>query len=208
MGGVGSGRTSGFGKRLVEDYRCIDIRTWQKNGLKKPGRGFQSIWSDANGKRVGSINVSVKESAVVLSYSYRTRSVEPWQNVEQEIPLDWTRCHYGGERPWFLCPGWVNGKRCQRRVAKLHAAGKYFLCRKCHQLGYRSQVECRSHRLVRKAQKIREKLGGSANLLVPFPPKPKGMHHKTYWKLRIEAEHASSAGLLIIAERFSITEES
>jgi len=40
-------------------------------------------------------------------------------------------------------------------------------------------------------RRIHRRLGGSANLIEPFPEKPKGMHHKTYWRLLLEYEKAS-----------------
>ncbi len=36
------------------------------------------------------------------------------------------------------------------------------------------------YRVLHRAQKIREKLGGSANMMGSFPEKPKGMRHDTY----------------------------
>jgi hypothetical protein len=35
-----------------------------------------------------------------------------------------------------------------------------------------------------------ERLGDSANMTKPFPQKPRGMHHETYWRLREEYDEA------------------
>ncbi|MBN2282751.1 MAG: hypothetical protein JXO48_02565 [Deltaproteobacteria bacterium] len=60
-------------------------------------------------------------------------------------------------------------------------------------------------RLITKASNIRRRLGGSGDLIgVPFPSKPKNMHWKTYWKLRIESENARTYSLMIAAKRVGI----
>jgi hypothetical protein len=53
------------------------------------------------------------------------------------VPLSWTACNLGGQRPWFFCPG----AGCGRRVVILYAPGCYFLCRPCYDLSYESQRE-------------------------------------------------------------------
>jgi hypothetical protein len=65
-------------------------------------------------------------------------------------------------------------------VAILYGAGRYFLCRHYYDLTYESQAEDLPTRLILKAQKIRQRLGGTASLIDPFPQQPKGMHWRTY----------------------------
>lgn len=96
------------------------------------------------------------------------------------VPLTWTPCTKGGERPYFTCPGRVNGRDCQRRVAKLYGAGRYFLCRSCYGLAYASQSETPQDRLLRRANKLRRSLGGNPGMASPLPPRAKGMWQTTY----------------------------
>jgi hypothetical protein len=60
---------------------------------------------------------------------------DPSNNV---IEYTSTKCHFGGERFWFICP------YCSRRVSKLYLppSGDYYACRKCHNLTYES---CKEH---------------------------------------------------------------
>jgi hypothetical protein len=123
---------------------------------------------------------------VILSYRHRSGPSGEWEDVKEPVPLKWTECHFGVERPWFVCPG----DRCGRRVAILYGPGKYFLCRHCYDLRYESQREDKKDRALRRAQKIRQRLGGSANRMDPFPERPKGMHHDTYMRLLLEHQEA------------------
>ncbi len=87
--------------------------------------------------------------------------------------LEWTPCNFGGERPWFVCPG----EGCSRRVAILYGSGPGRpLCRCCRDLAYESQREDRIGRAKRRAEKDRSRLP-------PSGTRPKGMHHATFQKL-------------------------
>jgi hypothetical protein len=46
--------------------------------------------------------------------------------------------------------------------------------------------------MLTKTQAIRVKLGGEPGLIHDFPPKPKGMHWRTYYRLREKADDAEN----------------
>jgi hypothetical protein len=171
--GVGSGSWYRFDKKTTtEECQSIDVRYLHRNGLLRPGRSFSLRWSWA-GRQTGSIGgVTHDDSRVTFFYRHRGGMGGEWEDVKETVALEWTPCNFGGERPWFICPG----ADCGRRVALLYGRGRYFLCRHCYDLRYESQREDKMHRALRRTQKIRERLGGSANMLEPFPEKPKGMH--------------------------------
>jgi hypothetical protein len=64
------------------------------------------------------------------------------------------------------------------------------LCRYCYDLRYESQREDKMHRALRRAQKIRKRLDGSANMMEPLLERPKGMHHDTYMRMFREHQEA------------------
>ena len=202
MGGSGSGRWPCLQKKgAVDSFRQIDVREWNRRGLLNPGTTFNWIWWNSDGARTVTIRVCAGEEAVILLYDHQSNAAER-QEIRERIPLDRTPCQFGGSRPWFRCPGIVDGQHCRRRVAILYGAGPYFLCRHCYDLAYPSQREDKSNRLVRKAQKIRRALGGSGGLDEPFPPKPRGMHWKTYRDLEWEARVAEHDSWIALAQRF------
>jgi hypothetical protein len=114
--------------------------------------------------------------------------------VDETVGIVRMPCRLGGSRPFFVCPGVMNGIACERRVAKLYGAGRYFLCRHCYGLAYASQREGALDRALRRANKVRQRLGGEPGMAARFPGRPKGMGQKTYKRLSwavFEAEMAA-----------------
>ena len=197
MGGYGSGGWYRWNsKSTTESQHRVDIRWLRKQGYLLTGKFGLLSWSQGD-KQTGSINFKIEANHMILKYRHRSQGGE-WQKIEQTVSFDRTPCNYGGQRKWFLCP------QCVKRVAVLYGAGKYFLCRHCYNLTYASQRESKADRLMRKARKIRKKMGGSGNLVAPFPDKPKGLHWRTYYRLREKSEYANNLSCLIMGQRLGI----
>jgi hypothetical protein len=69
-------------------------------------------------------------------------------------------------------------------VAVLYAPGQYFACRQCGGLGYATQKEDAGDRASRRADKLRKRLDWEPGILNGDGGKPKGMHWKTYQRLK------------------------
>ena len=147
-------------KDTTDDYPAIDVRRWQRDGLLERHQSFIFEWL-RNDKVIGSINVSTEPGRVTLTFRHQRGGGE-WKDKKHSVYLDWTECHYGGMRPWFLCPA----SGCGRRVAILYGAG-VFTCRYCLKLAYPSQREAIDDRAARRANKIRKRLDWQQGVLNP-----------------------------------------
>lgn len=199
MGGFGSGRTGG--KAKADSCCSLDVNRLQRGGCLVEGWSGNWQWS-RGGQPAGSIVIQTHGGHLVLSY--RSRSGGEWEDVKETVRLVPIPCRYGGTRMYFECPGVVGGSACARRVAKLYASGGYFLCRHCYRLAYYSQSEDRWDRLMRRANKIRARLGGAPGTATPFPARPKGMWHRTYERLRrrgLEAQMRADEAFVETAQK-------
>ena len=188
MGGFGSGRRSGSGRDTVEGCRSIDVNRLHRAGCLRAGWWGGWNWT-RDGEKVASINLRAEVERLHLSCRVRIGGGE-WEDVEEIVRIVRVPCRLGGARPYFLCPGVVNGISCGRRVARLHGPGRYFLCRHCYRLAHASQSEAGSDRALRRATKIRQRLGGDPGMAAPCPARPKGMWRRTYERLRKEVFEA------------------
>jgi hypothetical protein len=179
------------GRTTCESCTSIDVRRWHREGQLRAGQYFSWSWM-RGGEPVCRIGVRTEWDAVVLMYRRRHWSATEWKFIEQRVPITWTLCRLGGRRPWFICSVYCGGRYCGRRVAVLYGAGELFACRRCYGLAYASQQQTAMDRGVSRAQKIRMQLGGSVSLFDPFPERPKGMHRRTYLRLRRQAEAAET----------------
>jgi hypothetical protein len=163
-------------------------------------------WS-RDGEKVASINLRAEHDQLRLTYRVRLNGGE-WEDVAEAVRIVRLPCRYGGARPYFVCPGIVNGIVCSRRVAKLYGPGRYFLCRHCYRLVHASQSEGGLDRALRRANTIRQRLGGDPGMAAPFPSRPKGMWRRTYeclhrrtFEIEMRAEEAMDLHVASLAAR-------
>jgi hypothetical protein len=189
MGGSGSGSYYRWNsKTIVEDGLTLNLGKLVRDGLVIPGQHVSGsiVWRRvSSGEETASIGYEAdlsKPNIAFMRLHYRHNE----KPMDYMVSLTTTRPHFGGLRWWFVCPA------CGRRVAKLHSppGGDIFASRAAYGLAYHSQRESPLFRQLTITQEIRERLGGGRCIDDPFPDKPKGMHWKTYWKLRGKAEWA------------------
>ena len=122
-------------KATVEGCLTLDVNRLARWGALKSGAAGTLTFTDGRGGPVGSVGYRTVGRVLVLRYA---ANEEP---VECPVTLQTTTPGFGGWRHWFTCPLAVDGVPCGRRAGKLHLRGRWFGCRHCHRLTYRSCQE-------------------------------------------------------------------
>lgn len=163
------------GRDCTSDMLQLDVRHLHRAGLLNPGR-YVLQWKRGSDV-LASIDLTTLADCVRFTYRHNSDGGAQWQDTHALARLQRTPCHLGGYRAWWLCP------RCGRRVAILYA-GETPACRHCYRLAYPSERESPTGRAIRKADKIRERLGWEPGILNGSGGKPKGMHWRTFAQLQ------------------------
>ncbi len=171
-------------KATTEGCLQVDIRKLARDGLLQQGAEH----SLADGKSRYELRLASDQGRMRVQHGISM--LAGFRRLAEEVvAIDWTECHYGGTRPWFLCPG------CGRRVAilygckigrdgsKLPIRNRTLKCRQCHDLCYPSQHEEWDQRMRRRADNIWARIGGR------YGNKPKRMHWRIYDRLVDQARY-------------------
>ena len=179
-------------KSTVEDGLTLSISTLKK-GIREVAEGHAvgwagiSSWSNtATGTRTASLGYTIRKStgAPVVWLDYKKGD----EALTYQVYLTSTNPNYGGRRWYFICP--LMG--CSRRVACLYLApgARYFGCRQCYKLTYRSTREELTDKVDSRLYKVRRRMRvegeATGSILDPIPPRRRYMHLKTYRRLMME----------------------
>lgn len=178
MGGWGSGLDYyDDAKPNESDFNKLDISSFTKKGIIPTDVTITgtSDWS-TNGEKHSSISFEAYTGCndPYIRLDYHSSYGIPY---DYRIYLTTTTPYYGGQRWWFLCP------KCNARVGVLFGDG-LFMCRHCVNINYVCQQLQPMFRFKHLAYKELYALKGDYDLHSKYypPPRPKGMHKKTYDK--------------------------
>lgn len=195
--------------RRTDHFNQLDIRELPDE-MFEPGASTSWSWwrstgchrGDTKGEKVATIGMRCEtKHRMWLVYSV------DGEDKKYPVSVEWTPCNFGGERPWWLCPG----QGCGRRCAILYG-GEVFVCRECRDLTYyRETISGQSVKILQhKIRKIErqykdEDMPDCVDLL---GDKPKHMHESTwaeiqdeYERLRDEYDRAFAMKARQLAER-------
>lgn len=185
-------------RRTTNDMRSLDVRKLQRENALQEGITRRWRWWREGGPTLHEAVIASHTSHVLITHACNLTN---GMQTTYRIDVERTACHLGGHRVWWRCPA----AGCNRRVAMLYGCqGAIFACRHCHHLNYKSQRETQSDRTIRKADKLRERLGWQSGIAHGPQGKPHRMRWKTYWQHLSEYNRLEQSILGNIAQRFSI----
>jgi len=168
MGKGGERSGAGRPRQRVLTTECfrLDVRALRRAGEVRDGDAWRMTYRRP-GQPAECLELARRADELIVQFD---------SGDVRRVPIEDAPCRFGGERQWLRCI-WCNG-----RAAVLYLVGHAFKCRRCAGLAYPSQLEQAHARAVRSHDKIK------ARLIGPHGTKPKGMHWRTFERLRAELE--------------------
>jgi hypothetical protein len=142
------GRAVRHPRLRVDRVHTLDLRDLRRAGLfSNPSETprfsqWRWGWSGEVWSEVGFACLRRADGAMAVALIHPRDQDRGWQSPVGYLAwVTWTRCHFGGVRPWFLCPAERGSVPCLRRCRVLYRpfGASCFACRVCWGLTYESR---------------------------------------------------------------------
>ena len=142
------GRVPWSHRVMVEDCLVFSMDTLNRDGVfsRLLDSLITCVWRDSSGEEIASVGYWIGRNDsgdFTLRFSYTVSFGEESTPVSYTVETVTAPCGFVRFKRWFLCPLAIYGVPCRRRVSKLYLPprARYFGCRQCYNLTYRSQKE-------------------------------------------------------------------
>ncbi len=134
---VNMGREHSWNKKnVVDNYQRIDLAQIK---LNYSYNDMAISWGENRECSIGLV-LDTEQMTARFRYKQINKLKNTSEDFDYTFPLDSTPCHFGGKRYWFKCQAIaLNGTTCNRRVRVLLNGGKFYVCRHCLNLSYKSR---------------------------------------------------------------------
>jgi hypothetical protein len=170
-------------KLMASDLASLDLFKFHKAGGLVPGAVTRVRWPYPTAPL--DITVRAESDRIMLSID---GAGEVPVRVEREA------VYFGGLRPWLVC------SICLARRRSLYIKDGCVGCRQCFGLCYRSRCEFwLSSPALRRAVKLRRRLGADVQPFAPLPPRPRYRTARNWYDnivAEIHAHEAEALGML------------
>jgi hypothetical protein len=178
---MGRGQYTRWNAKIsTTNLHFLRLAEFKKHKCLAPGQWHEWYWS-RDGKKTASVRFTVTDNAIRFIYAFRDGG-DNQIDVDRTILLTLTPCNFGGFRKWFRCG-------CARKVATMYIHGQEIACRHCFNAVYPSQREDAVDRKWRKICKLEDrlnKIGDDPIQMVDDRHRPKGMHRRTFARIKHE----------------------
>ena len=175
------------------ELRSLNIGQLQQWGYLRVGCTGERNWR-RKGETIASIKLQGGPARVDIAYSARDEA-DIWRTARERIEIRWVACPFGGDRPYFVCPGLLND--CSRQVLNLYAVRFRFRCRHCHKLTFESRRQTKAEREQCATLRIAIRLVRVNGMFTLSTRRPKGMWRRTYKRLSDRLLAAIKADLAV-----------
>jgi hypothetical protein len=143
-----TGRAVRTPRLRVDRVHALDLRDLRRAGLfQNPPETprfsqWRWGWSGDVWSEVAFARLRRADGATAVALIHPRDRDDGWQSPVGYLAwVTWTRCHFGGVRPWFVCPAERGGVPCGRRCRVLYRpfGASVFACRRCFGLTYESR---------------------------------------------------------------------
>lgn len=177
-------------KQITDNLIKLSVKDLKAKGLLQDGiskEGY-AYWGGSD-KKTAKSGIGFKINTLGNHKYLEVKYTCNGETVAYPITLEITKPNYGGVRWWFKCPG------CGERVANLYIKKRFFWCRKCNNLSYRSQQYSFYDRMRLMSDKYER-------IATENGQKKKGMHWGTYERLMDKVEYYDNMSLGSLYKKF------